>query len=335
MVMPSQTITRLDLSSTFYEFDVAMSRKGFIAPRVVRPRVVGIQAADVGKIPIGQLLQKRDVNRAANGGYHRSDFTFDKFSYSTNEKGVEEPLDDRNVKIYSDIFDAEAIHASRAEDGVMRDYETTVSGLVFNTTTFPAAQQYAAGTMNGLSAANAEWSMLANCSPIEDVEGARRNTILKGGIEPNAVILSRNNFWNAANSAEVIQRLKYSGIDDPKQVTLNAMAEIWQVEQVLVAGGIYATNNEAQTFSAAFLWGDSYVCVARVATTDDPREVCIGRTFIWGGDGPGATGTEEEIACLIEEYREESRRGSVIRARTDWDIVLMYSEAGTLITGTN
>ncbi|MGO8691639.1 MAG: hypothetical protein ACLQLG_18625 [Thermoguttaceae bacterium] len=335
MVMPSQTITRLDLTSTFYEFDLKMSRKGFIAPRVVRPRFVGIQAADVGKIDIGDLLQARDTKRAAGGAYKRSDFKLDKFSYSTEEEGAEEPIDDRNLKIYSDIFDAEAVHAARAEDAVMRNYETEVAGLIFNTAVFGAGQQYAAGTMLSLSSANAKWSNLANCSPIEDVEGARRNVILTGGCVPNAVILSRNNFWNAANSAEVVQRLKYSGIDDPKQVTLNAMAEVWQVEHVLVAGGIYAANNEAQAFSGAFIWGDSYVGVARVAETDDPREVCIGRTFMWEANGAGAPGTQEEIACLIEEYREESRRGSVIRARTDWDVVLMYPQAGTLITGTN
>jgi len=73
--------------------------------------------------------------------------------------------------------------------------------------------------------------------------------------------------------------------------------------------------------------------VARVAETDDPREPCIGRTFMWAGDGPGAPGTGEEIAVLVEEYREESRRGSVLRARNDRDIELMYPQAGCLITG--
>ena len=102
MVMPSTVITRLDLSSTFVEFDAAMQRKQFIGPKVLRPRMVGIQAADVGKIPIAQLLQSHDTSRATGSGYNRGDWKFDKFSYSTSEHGWEEPLDDRNIKIFQD-----------------------------------------------------------------------------------------------------------------------------------------------------------------------------------------------------------------------------------------
>ena len=342
MVMPSTVITRIDLSSTFYEFDAKMQRKQFIGPRVLRPRMVGIQAADVGKIPIAQMLQKHDTNRATGSGYNRGDWKFDKFSYSCNEKGWEEPLDDRNIKIFQDIFDAETISAGRAEDIVMRDYEFDVATAVFNTTTFASTSapytagtggQCAAGAMGALSAGNAKWTAKSTCTPIDDVEYARRMVRLNGGLEPNAVILSRNSFWNAANSDQVVQRLKYSGHDDPKNITENMMAEVWQVPYVLVAGGIYNQANEGQALNAAFIWGDANVMVARVATTDDPREPCIGRTFMWAGDGPGAPGTGEEIAVLVEEYREESRRGSVIRARNDRDLVLMYPQAGSLITG--
>ena len=126
MAMPSTVITRIDLSSTFTEFNQKMSRQGFIGPKVLRPRMVGIQAADVGKIPIEALLQQHDTNRASGSGYNRGDWNFTKYSYSCSEHGWEEPLDDRNIKIYQDIFDAEAIAAGRAEDIVMRDYEFAV-----------------------------------------------------------------------------------------------------------------------------------------------------------------------------------------------------------------
>jgi hypothetical protein len=342
MVMPSTTITRLDLSSTFTEFNLEMSRRGFIGPQVLRPRMVGIQAADVGKIPIASLLQIHDDARASGSGYHRGDFKFDKFSYSTNEHGWEEPLDDRNIKIYTDIFDAESIASSRAQDFVMRNYEIAVKNTIIDSSVFDSTSAYAsghggtyaAGASGGLTTTG-RWTAKATCIPIDDIEFARRMIITNGGVEPNAVIMSRNSFWNAANSTQVIDRLKYAGIDDPKQVTLNAMAAIWQVKHVLVAGGIYASNNEGQAFTGAFVYADSTVMLARVAETDDPREPCIGRTFMWSDDGPGAPGTAEEIAVLVEEYREENRRGSVIRARNDRDIVLMYPAAGCLITNTS
>ena len=71
--------------------------------------------------------------------------------------------------------------------------------------------------------------------------------------------------------------------------------------------------------------------VACVAVTDDPQEPCVGRTFLWNEENAGV-GTDEELAVIVEEYREEGVRGSVIRARNDRDIVIMYKEAGHLLS---
>jgi hypothetical protein len=73
--------------------------------------------------------------------------------------------------------------------------------------------------------------------------------------------------------------------------------------------------------------------LARVAVTDDPQEPCIGRTFMWTGDGPDAVGTAEALAVIVEEYREEKVRGTVFRARNNRDIEMMYPQAGHLLQG--
>ena len=75
MVMASTAIYRLELSATFYEFDLEMSRRGFIGPRVLRPRMVGIQAADVGKIKLGVDATRRicDEQGVSTQGFHDSD----------------------------------------------------------------------------------------------------------------------------------------------------------------------------------------------------------------------------------------------------------------------
>ena len=72
--------------------------------------------------------------------------------------------------------------------------------------------------------------------------------------------------------------------------------------------------------------------VARVAVTEDPREVCVGRTFMFSEDGPGSVGNDEELAIVVEEYREEKVRGGIIRARNDRDVVVMYAKAAHLLS---
>lgn len=324
MAQPTTAITRVELSATFSEFDLAASRQGFIAPRVLRPRMVGSQQADVGKIPLEALLRNRETKRVPKAGYTRDDFEFDKFEYKTEDHGVEEVLDDRQLAIYRDVLDAEMVHTARAIDAVARRYEVTVAAAVYDPTTWAGEAL--------TTALVTPWSTLDACDPIANIEAARLKVIDGSGLVPNALVCNRRQFFCLKNCDAIVDRVKYSGIDDPKDITPQAVAAALDVDFLLVAGGIQNTANRPQEAVISQIWSDSYAMLARVATSDDPQEPCIGRTFMWSGDGPGSVGTAEEIAVLVEEYREEARRGSVIRARTDYDVVVMYPQAGHLLS---
>jgi hypothetical protein len=117
-----------------------------------------------------------------------------------------------------------------------------------------------------------------------------------------------------------------------RQEIANAVADVLDIKYLLVAGGFKNTANEGQDAAISRIWSDSYAMVCRVAESDDPREACIGRTFIWDGDGPGAPGDGGKLAVIMEEYREEKVRGTVFRARNNRDIVIMYAQAGHLLS---
>ena len=65
--------------------------------------------------------------------------------------------------------------------------------------------------------------------------------------------------------------------------------------------------------------------VCRVAETGDMREPCVGRTFHWAADG-------SVIGGLVEEYYSDDVRARVIRVRHDTDEVIMYPQAGHLLS---
>ncbi len=326
MAVPSETINRMDLASTFHEFDLAMARRKFIGPQCLRPRLVGVQAADITKIPIESLLELKDDARAPGAGYRRGDFRPTKFAYATEEHGWEEPMDDRTVAIYGDLFDAEEIHAARAADFVLRNYEIAVAAALYDTAVWTGA-----GLTTSLTN---EWDDKTNATPIDDVEAARLLILAASGLEPNALILNRKQFFSLRNCAQIVDRLITPGRNDPHNVNTAMMAQILDLEMVLVAGGdnIKASNKEGQDVTTASIWGDEHMMLAKVAVTDDPKESCVGRTFIWTGDGPGTPGDERELALAVEEYREETIRGSVIRVRNDRDIVIMYPQAAHLLS---
>lgn len=322
-MLPSTAITRFDLAATFSEFDLAMSRKRFIGPRVLKPRLVGIQGADVGKVTLESLLRTLPDERTPGAGYKRDDAEFTKFSYATEEHGREVALDDRQLKIFRDILDAEAISSARALDMVCRNYEIAAAAALYDVAVWTGAALTTAITE--------EWDTAASAVPITDVEAAKRKVRDGCGLEPNALICNRNQFWNLANTAQVVDRIKYWGGDDPKEINEKMIAALLDLEHVIVAGGIKNTASEGQSASLSRIWSDEYAMVARVAETEDPQEPCVGRTFMWNEENAG-TGTDEELAVIVEEYREEGVRGSVVRARNDRDIVVMYAEAAHLLS---
>lgn len=328
-LMPSSAITRFELSMPFSEFNLAENRKGYIGPQVMRPFLTAEQAADIGKITLENLLTLNlgSTARAPGAGYSRTDFEFTKFSYSTEEYGKEHVFDDAQLAIFRSIIDAESVGAERATTMVLEEYERDVATAIYDTATWTGSSLTTAITN--------EWDDAANATPIQDVIAAREKVVSGSGLEPNALIMNAFQYRHLCNCNQIVERVKYTALADQKTM-MAAVAEVLGVEKLIVAGlkgaGVKNTALPGQTASISRIWSNEYMMLARVATSDDPQEPCIGRTFIFSGDGPGSPGTEEELAVIAEEYREESRRGSVIRARNNRDIVVMYAEAGHLFS---
>lgn len=321
MASPSTTISRFDLSGSFEEFDLAMSRNGFIGHRVAVPRPVGIQKANIGKVPLEALLQDRSTQRAPGAPYSRSTFEFDQFGYECIEHGCEEAIDDWESHVYEDILDAEMIHQQRAEDALLRGYEREVAAAIFNATTFA-----------GMTAdVTDEWDDYTNATPLDNIATAKQAVLDASGLRANALILNSKVFYNLRRVEQLVELIKYSSRADPGAITASMIGQATDLPIVLVGDAVYNAAHEGQDPTPTSVWSDEYAMVARVAVSRDPREPCLARTFCWTGDGPSAPGTGEPLAVLTEEYREEGVRSSVIRARHNRDVVVMYAAAGYLI----
>lgn len=323
MATPSTAVTRWEYGVTFSEFDLEMNMRGFIAPRVLRPRMTAQQSASYGLVTLEQLLRQRSTKRSGRGGYGRDNWEFGKADFATEDFGWESVMDDREMKIYRDILDQENISRLRAIEAVCQEYEREVAALVFNT-----------GTWTGSSlttAVGTAWSTWATATPIKDINAAI-SKVRVSGVRPNALVVNDPVYRDLINCAEVLDRLKYTQTPG-SSVVLAALADALRLKYVIVADGLKNTANEAQTASISDIWG-RYAQVCRVAETDDPREVCIGRTFMFEAENaPGAAGSQDAVAVVVEEYREESSRASVFRARNDRQSKILYPEAGHLLTG--
>lgn len=324
MAQPSTAITRTELGSTFMEFDLSMSRRGFIGTRVLRPRMSSVQAADVPLVPIEALLLDQPDDRAPGGSYRRGDWEWTKYSFATQERGREEAIDDRTLAIYRDLIDAEVIHAMRAMDFVMRKFETRVKTAVYDTAVWTGAPLTTAVAI--------KWDAYSTAVPKRNVDAAVEKVKLSGATSPNKLTMNDTQLRDLTEVDSIIERIKYDSMDDPKRITSTFLAALFMLEEILVADYVLKnTANPAQAASIANVWDNDKVMLGRMAVTDDPAEVCIGRTIMFTEETAGP-GTDEGIAVTMEEYREESVRGGVIRARTDYTQKIIYKEAGHLLT---
>ena len=309
---PSAAVGRPDLGATLVEFDVQANQAGFVGLKLMPVFETGEQNANIGRIPIEQLLQTQETRRANGGGYSRGNFTFDDFFYATKEHGWEEPLDDRAQRIYRRYFDAEVMATKRARNFVVQNHEIRVVSALTNTGTFVNA------------AASVVWSTPATAKPVDDVLARIKAVRLASGMTPNTVVMDYEAYLAAVETAQVVDRLKYAGIRDPEMINEQALANLFKVKRVLISGGL--KNNAAEGgLTLASCWTKTVVGVGYVPETDDVAEPGVGRTFHWAEDG-------SQIGAVIETYRDETKRCDIVRARMETDEKVMYPECWQLIT---
>jgi hypothetical protein len=319
MPSPSSALSTLrpEIAGSLTQFDLAMDRAGFVWNRVLPVFEAQKQSGKFGKIPVAQLLQNRETTRQSGGGYSRGSWTFQDDSYSTVEHGAEEPIDDREATMYRDYFEAEVISAQRAFDAVLRNAEKRAAAAIFNATTFSSYK----------STITNEWDDAANATPITDVEAAVRAVWNQCGLWPNALIINRHVFRNLRNCEQIIDRIASSGAGSPTKpsdITVQQLAAVFDLPQIIVAGGTKNTAAEGQAAAFGKIWSDEYAMVARLVETNDIREPGLGRTFHWGEDGSQVMGT-------IETYRDETVRSDITRVRHEVDEKLLYVECGHLL----
>lgn len=320
--MPSKSESLATLRpelGSMMEFDTAMQRMGYIGYRVLPILEVGRQSGSFGKVPVESLAKVDDVTRTSKGDYNRTDWKFGDDDYITKEYGLEGPVDRRNAAMYRDYFDAEAATAEIVLHKVLTAAEQRVAAAVFNTTTWTGSSL--------TTSVSVEWSTAATATPIANVRAAALKVRNNSGFWPNALIINKIVFRNLQDCATVIERIHASGAGNPVKptdITAAMLAQVFDLDEVIVADGVYDSAKEGQAASLTDIWDDEYAMVCKIGKTSNIAEACIGRTFHWSEDGSQPGG-------LVESYYDERVRADVLRVRHEVHEKIIYPECGHLL----
>jgi len=342
MAAPSTAITRLDLSMGYGEFSLAANRAKYIGLRVLPPLGVSQEAADFAKIVVEQLLTKiEDTRRAPKSGYARDDWTWTTDSYAVQEHGVEEIVDDATVERYGDVVRAELVSANRAINRVLQRLEYDIA----------TACETSGNNGASTAASPAAWTTPATADPIADVDAAHERLELACGEDGNTLQMTRKAFRAMIRTDRLESLLKYDASEllvalsqgtqqNMVSEIMSGLKDLLQVDTILVARGFSNTADRGQSASFSRVWDDTkaHLFVAR----DDGMDGDLENPMPQWGRVIFSTKNDEPLpglmdgglgSLIIDEYREESVRGSVLRPRNKRQVKILHPECSQQITG--
>lgn len=318
MPIPSTTLQRPDLGVTVENFDLLSDRAGFVGMKIMPVFQTPLEVMNVGRIPLKELLNTRETQRAARGSYNRSDWKFEDWGFATKENGWEEPVDDREYKLYQRFFDAELVAVNIATDTILRNAEMRYASKLFDTVNIFTGAKTGAGS---------NWNAPDSSTPVTDVDAACLAVWLNSGRWPNTIVMSRQLYLRCIRSAQIQSLVKFAGITDPSKINEQVLAQLFNLKNVWVAGGSKNTANKAAAAVVASIWDKTKALVCCVTDQpENPRDPCIGRTFNCVATGGVAEGR-------VEMYREDRTRSNVFRVRAETDETIMLPEMGYVLTG--
>jgi hypothetical protein len=307
---------RLDLGQAFAEH--ASDMKEFAALQILPLFRTPKRAASFSALTRETLLQSADTRRAARAAYNRIVSGAKDKSFSCEEHGLEEAVDDVERALYMSDFDAEDAAVKTVARALKLKLEERVQAQIQDPTTNWASGNSALYT----DVSAAPWDTAGSDAighVIDATEKVRQNT----GMMPNALILAASQAKNLLKNTGIKNQFPGAPLITLEMIR-SALASIFGLEKLIVCGAVKNSAKEGQAFTSADVWNDDYALVARVAGDGDSLTTpCIGRTFLW---------TEDSASdAVVEQYREEQTRGDVIRVRHHIDEVVIDPYFGHLL----
>lgn len=144
------------------------------------------------------------------------------------------------------------------------------------------------------------WSDYAHSDPIQDVQTGKDAIQANALVRANLLLISYPVFAKLRNHPAIIERIKYSQLG---VVTEELLAEVFDVDKVVIAKAELNSANENQTAVMDYVWAKS-ACLLYVSPTPGIRSITYGYTLRRG-------------PRLVERWDERQVKAQFVRV-TDW-----------------
>jgi hypothetical protein len=290
----------------------------FIGDRACPPVLVDAKSGTYPKLSIAdaELLTAGSTVRSRGGEYGKVSRKWGNDTYDCIDRGLEEPVDDVDVKDLQRFFPVEAFAARLVLRNMRTDFESRAAAVI------NSATNWGAGTNSAVAYTEAN---IATISLIADILAAIER-VRDNGADPNTIVMS-STVWNRVRRGTLVLNFVRGSVAANAEVTPNTLQQALAdegIEQVLIGRSRENTAKKGQAKSMSSIWGTTYVWVgyvSRAAATLYEVGACA--TLVWNAEGG---------LFVSETYRDEGRRSNIVRVRQNTTEKCINATLGTLIT---
>ena len=152
------------------------------------------------------------------------------------------------------------------------------------------------------------WDNKASSDPVADVERARRAIKVNGGKLPNKLLLGWDAWVALKHHPLIIERIKAGGTPgSPAVVSKQAVAAVFELEEIVVAEAVKATNAVGAAETYDFVFGKHALLAYVGASGEGDFMASAGRIFAWKGVNEGGVDEMGQTVAVTQFDMEERR----------------------------
>lgn len=331
---PTLTDVHVNVPLTNLSNSYAQDESNFVASRVF-PIVPVAKASDryytYDRSDFNRnTMRKRALSTRSAGGGYKLDNTP---SYSVDVWALRKEIDDQ-IRANADAvlsLDMEATKWLTTQYLISKEVDWASAFFANVWTTLLTGVASAAGANQAI-----QWSDYANSNPIQDIRNLRRTVQLaSGGFRPNKMVLGRPVLDVLIDHPDFVDRVKYGQTPgSPAKVNMQALASLFELDEVLVMDSIINTGPEGVTLNAgesnSFIGGASGIggkAALLVYTPSSPGLMTpgAGYCFAWTGYFGSAGGNR------ILSWYEQDIHSTVVEIESAYVHKLVSADMGAYL----
>lgn len=289
------------------QFSIAYRNKEFISEMIMPGIKVKERSGKFAKYGKDNLRIEDNIARAPGTQARTFDYSVSQGDYACAEHALEKIVPDEFMNNFDDPYDPKRDATTFCVDKIWLNQENALATDMADT---------AIMTSNTTLSGTDQWSDYVNSDPLSDIRTGRSTVKLATGQIPNVAVFGWSTWLQFQNHPDVIDRIKYVGTTSLEAVK-KAVADLLEVQTVLIGTAIKNTANQGQSDSLSAVWGKHFWLLV-VAQRPSIMTLSFGYTL-------------KDVDREVDTYRDNARKGDVVRVRDSFDQVLIDANLAYLI----